>query len=124
MAALQTLETHQNRNLPSRHQRRRQRTNRTKNSHYQWMAAELKVKLIVNGTLSILAVFTLLKLIPYQFLQQEKLKEVRTQVQETEKRVGQLREDFSRNFDPHQTKKVMQENSPLIDPNKRRIYWQ
>ncbi|XTZ19400.1 MAG: hypothetical protein ACQZ3M_06075, partial [cyanobacterium endosymbiont of Rhopalodia fuxianensis] len=66
---------------------------------------------------------TLLKLLPYQFLQQEKLREVRTQVQETERRVGELRKDFSRSFDPHQVKQVMQENSPLIDPNKRQIYW-
>ncbi|YAI81390.1 MAG: hypothetical protein ACQJCO_06045 [cyanobacterium endosymbiont of Rhopalodia sterrenbergii] len=123
MAAPQILETHRSPNFSSVRRRRRKPDRKEIHLQGQWMTTEIKVKLIVNGTLSVLAACTLLKLLPYQFLQQEKLKEVRTQVQETERRVGELRKDFSRNFDPHQVKQVMQENSPLIDPNKRQIYW-
>ena len=123
MAAPQLLETPQNPNFSSDRRRRRKPNQKEIYLQNQWMATDIKVKLIVNGILSILAAFTLLKLLPYQFSQQEKLKEVQTQVQETERRVGELRKDFSRSFDPHQIKQVMQENSPLIDPNKRRIYW-
>lgn len=127
MAAPQLLETHRSPNFSSGHKRRCKQNQKKVHLHdqfqNQWMATEIKVKLIVNGTLSILAAFALLKLLPYQFSQQEKLKEVQTQVQETERRVEELRRDFSRSFDPHQVKQVMQENSLLIDPNKRRIYW-
>lgn len=134
MAALQpidtSIDTSLNRNVRSGYQHRRpprqqrsQRSQQRPHPHHQWIATEISVQLMVNGILSILAVFTLLKLFPYQVSQQEKLKEVRTQVQETEWRVNQLRQDFSRNFDPHQAKKIMQENSSLIEPNQRRIYW-
>ena len=123
MAAPQILETHQSLNFSSSHRRRRKPNQKEIHLQGQWVTTEIKVKLLVNGTLSILAAFTLLRLLPYQFLQQEKLKEVQTQVQETERRVGDLRKDFSRSFDPHQVKQMMQENSPLIDPNKLQIYW-
>lgn len=123
MAAPQILETRRSPNFSSVHRRRHKPEQKGIHLQGQWMTTEIKVKLIVNGTLSVIAAFTLLKLLPYQFLQQEKLREVRTQVQETERRVGELRKDFSRSFDPHQVKQVMQENSPLIDPNKRQIYW-
>ncbi len=124
MAALQPLEAPSTRNLRPNRQHRRQPTPKPPHRDHQWVAAEISVKLIVNGTLSIIAVLTLLKLLPYQATQQEKLREIRTQVQETERRVDQFREDFSQSFDPHQVKKVMQENSPLIEPHKRRIFWQ
>ncbi|XTZ09787.1 MAG: hypothetical protein ACQZ3N_06335 [cyanobacterium endosymbiont of Rhopalodia yunnanensis] len=123
MAAPQILETRRSPNFSSVRRRRHKPDQKEMHLQGQWMTTEIKVKLIVNGTLSVIAAFTLLKLLPYQFLQQEKLKEVRTQVQETERRVEELRKDFSRSFDPHQVKQVMQENSPLIDPNKRQIYW-
>ena len=123
MAVPQILETYQSPNFSS--VRRRPRRPNQKKTHLQdqWVTTEVKVKLIVNGILSILAIFTLLRLLPYQFAQQEKLKEVQTQVQETERRVGELRKDFGRNFDPYQVKQVIQENSLSIDPNRRQIYW-
>ncbi|BAP17163.1 hypothetical protein ETSB_0289 [cyanobacterium endosymbiont of Epithemia turgida isolate EtSB Lake Yunoko] len=123
MAAPQILETYRSPSFSSVRRRRRKPDQKETHVQAQWMTTEIKVKLIVNGTLSVLAAFTLLKLLPYQFLQQVKLKEVLTQVQETERRVGELRQDFGRSFDPHQVKQVMQENSPLIDPNQRQIYW-
>ncbi|WP_267383296.1 hypothetical protein [Cyanobacterium sp. uoEpiScrs1] len=123
MAASHILETYQSPTSPSVRRRRRKPNQQEIYIRRQWIATEIKVKLFINGTLSILAAFTLFKLLPYQFLQQEKLKEVTTQVQETERRVAVLRKDFSRSFDPHQVKQMMQENSSLTDPNKRQIYW-
>jgi uncharacterized membrane protein (DUF106 family) len=81
------------------------------------------LKLAANTVLSVIAIAALVKLIPYQLAQQEKLKEVRVEVHELETRVNQLRANFSRNFDASQAKKVMQEQSPRIDPNQRRIVW-
>ncbi|HAC63531.1 MAG TPA: hypothetical protein DCF68_08315 [Cyanothece sp. UBA12306] len=123
MAALQPLEVSSTPKPPTKRQRRRPKTSKKGHQDHQWVAAEIGIKLIVNGTLSIIAISTLLKLLPYQATQQGKLREIRTQVQETERRVNEFGADFSRNFDPHQVKKVMQENSPLTDPNKRRIFW-
>ncbi|ACK64930.1 conserved hypothetical protein [Rippkaea orientalis PCC 8801] len=124
MAALQSLEVPVTRKSRPSRQRRQRPSSQPRHHDHQWVAAEISVKLVVNGTLSIIAVLTLLKLLPYQMSQQEKLQEIRTQVQETEERVSRFRADFSQSFDPHQVKKVMQENSPLIEPNKRRIFWQ
>ena len=117
MSALQPLEPLKSpRATPRRYQRRR------RDSH-KAVAAEIAVKLLVNGVLSAAAIAALVKLLPYHLSQQAKLREVRIEVRQTEARVNQLREHFSRNFDPHQTKIVMQKQSPRIAPNKRRVFW-
>ncbi|MGK7874958.1 MAG: hypothetical protein AB4426_17155 [Xenococcaceae cyanobacterium] len=115
MNALQPLEPLKSpRVTPRRHRHRR---------HYSHMAvaAEITVKLLVNGVLSAAAIIALAKLLPYHLSQQAKLREVRIEVKDTETRVNQLRENFNRNFDPSQTKIVMQEQSPWVDPNQRRV---
>ncbi len=104
---------------------RRSRHQPVSNNHpdHQWVAKEITIKLAVNGVLSAVALFTLFKLIPYQWSQQAQLKEIRVEVEETEKRVSQLRDDFRHNFDPHKIDKVMQEQSPRLHPTQRRIFW-
>ena len=64
-----------------------------------------------------------MKLLPYHLSQQEKLQELRIQVQETEARVVKLREQLNKNFDPQQTKNLMEKYSSLLAPNQSRIYW-
>jgi len=61
--------------------------------------------------------------LPYHLTQQEKLKELRIQVQETDARVTKLREQLNNNFDPQQTKSLMEQYSTLTTPNQSRIYW-
>jgi hypothetical protein len=48
---------------------------------------------------------------------------VRLAAQEKEQRVNQLRDQFSRSFDPSQARQVMGEQSSRRDPNQRRIFW-
>jgi hypothetical protein len=84
--------------------------------------AEIFLKLGLNGVLAVGAIATLTRLLPYQQIQEIKLNEVRMQVEETQRRVGQIRNNFNRNFDPHQTRKVMEELSPRLDPNQRNIF--
>lgn len=110
--------------MPMSHQRRsrRQPTQLTRPEH-RWVATEITLKLAINGTLSMIAVVSLLNLIPYQLSQKARLREVRVEVQETERRVSQLRGDFRHNFDPHKINKVMQEQSPRLQPTQRRIFW-
>ena len=107
----------------SRQSRSRRPTITKTNSDHQWVAKEITIKLAVNGVLSAVALFTLFKLIPYQWSQEAQLKEIKVEVEETEKRVSQLRDDFRHNFDPHKIDKVMQEQSPRLHPTQRRIFW-
>lgn len=87
------------------------------------VTAEITIKLVVNVLLSVTALAALIRLLPYQHTQQAKLNLVRVEVSEVEQRLDRLRNDFNRNFDPNQTRKVMQEQSPRVDPNQRRIFW-
>lgn len=90
---------------------------------HQGIAIEASLKLGMNLILSIAASTALIKLWPYQEIQQDKLAEVHRAVQETEIRVDKLRNQLNRNFAPEQTKKLMQEQSYRVDPNQRRIFW-
>lgn len=97
---------------PKRHLRQR--------SH-QIMALEVTAKIAVNIAISAAAVSALMQLLPYHWLQQEKLREMRTEIKQMEGRVNVLQTQFSRNFDPHQAKSIMQQQSYRFDPNQRQI---
>ncbi|OUL33085.1 hypothetical protein BV372_17210 [Nostoc sp. T09] len=97
---------------PKRHLRQR--------SH-QVMAVEATAKIAVNLAISAAAVSALMQLLPYHWLQQEKLREMRTEVKQMEGRVNILQAEFSRNFDPSQAKSIMQQQSYRFDPNQRQI---
>jgi uncharacterized membrane protein (DUF106 family) len=90
---------------------------------HQGIAVETSLKLGANLLLCVAATTALIKLFPYQQIQQAKLAEVRRAVQETETRVNKLRSQLNRNFDSEQTKQLMQEQSYRVDPNQRRIFW-
>ncbi|MBD2123217.1 hypothetical protein [Trichocoleus sp. FACHB-262] len=87
------------------------------------LVMETTLKLAVNVTLSVAAVSTLMRILPYQLSQQEKLQEIRAEVNVTEGRVNRLRDDFSRHFDPQQTKALMQEQSNRVDPKQLQVVW-
>ena len=90
---------------------------------YRGMTAEIILKLIFSWTIAIASLASAIKLLPYHLSQQAKLKELRIQVRETEARVVKLREELNKNFDPQQTKNLMEQYSSLLAPNKSRIYW-
>lgn len=82
---------------------------------------ESTAKLVVNVVLSAAAIAALIQLLPFQLSRQAKLQEIQAEVQRTEKRVNDLNSKFSRHFDPQQTQKVMQEQSPRVAPNERPV---
>lgn len=100
-------------------------TQRRQRRHsYQAVALETTAKLAVNLVLCAAAIAGLAQLLPYHLSQQAKLGEVRAEVKRTEKRVHNLRQDFSDAFDPTQARRVMQEQSYRVDPNQRQIVWE
>lgn len=97
---------------PKRHLRQRA---------YQVMALETTAKVAVNIVISTAAISALVQLLPYHWLQQDKLREVRTEVKVMEGRVQDLQTEFSRNFDPSEAKNIMQQKSYRFDPNQRPV---
>lgn len=57
----------------------------------------------------------------HYLLQQDKLENIETQVKIMKNRVGTLREEFTRNFDPSQAQSIMREHSYRLQPNQRQI---
>ena len=104
----------QRRTIPRPKRRLRQRA-------YQLMALETTAKVTVNIVISAAAVSALVQLLPYHWLQQDKLREVRTEVKVMEGRVQNLQTEFSRNFDPSEAKSIMQQKSFRFNPNQRPV---
>jgi hypothetical protein len=85
------------------------------------MALETTAKIGVNVVISAAALSALVQLLPYHWSQQDKLREIRTEVKQMEERVNSLQAEFSRNFDPRQTKSIMQEQGYRFDPRQRQV---
>ena len=100
----------------------RHKTHKRRNL-YRGVTAEINLKLILSWAIAIGAIASFFRLLPYHLTQQAKLKELRTQVQETDARVTKLREQLNHNFDPQQTQSLMEQYSTLTKPNQSRIYW-
>ena len=99
------------------------RQTRKRHHSYGGVTMEISLKLILSWAIAIGAIVSLFRLLPYHRTQQAKLKELRIQVQETDARVTQLREQLNHNFDPEQTQSLMEQYSTLTTPHQSRIYW-
>ncbi|MEH2459694.1 hypothetical protein [Nostoc sp.] len=97
---------------PKRHLRQRS---------YQVMALESTAKIAVNLIITAVAASAFAQLLSYKLLQQEKLREISTDVKLMEAHVNALQTEFSRNFDPQQTKTIMQQQGYRFDPSQRRV---
>ncbi|KYC36611.1 hypothetical protein WA1_43790 [Scytonema hofmannii PCC 7110] len=94
---------------------------RLRQRSYQVMALETTAKIGVNIVISAAAISALIQLLPYHWSQQEKLRAIRVDVQQVEGRVYDLQAEFSRNFDPRQTQRIMQEEGYRFDPSQRQV---
>lgn len=113
---LQPVRTPRSQPRPSGQQKKRQ--------HHQAIAIETSVKLGVNLALSGVAIAALAQLLPYSMAQHSKLQEINTEVKATEGRVGRVKAEFNRYFDPRQAKVIMQEQTNRTDPSQRQIIWE
>jgi len=102
------------RNIARPHRHLRQRS-------YQIMALETTVKIGVNLAISAAAVSALTQLLPNHWTGQEKLRQLRTEVNTTQERVNNLRAEFNKTFDFRQANSVMQQQGNLVPLNQKRI---
>ena len=107
---------------PSRRVSRRRLPQKRTHPHNA-IALETSVKLIINMILSTCATSALVQLYPLHHQVQEKLRNVEAEVQMTQERVNKAKTEFNRNFDPSQSRSLMQEYSNRVDPQKRQVIW-
>lgn len=88
------------------------------------IAFESSVKLTVNLLLATVAATTIAKLIPYHQSQQARLVTLEESVQIAERKNAKLRSQFTRNFDPAQTSRIMQEQSGMGYPDQKKVIWE
>lgn len=88
------------------------------------IAFESSVKLTVNLLLAVVATTTIAKLVPYYQSQHTRLDTLEESVEVAEQKNAELREQFSRNFDPAQASRIMQEQSGMAYPNQKKVIWQ
>jgi cell division protein FtsL len=101
---------------PQRRQQQQQVRNRV-------LAIETSMKIAMNVVIASVAVTTLFNVIPNRVSQQQKLQELKAEVGVTEQRVGQLKTDFNRAFDPGQERQIAQEQTHFTDPNRVPVVW-
>lgn len=109
--------------LESRRGEARRNRRQARPHPYQERATETTLKLTVNLLMSIAAISALVHLLPHQRAGQEKLQEIQAEVQVTQGRVSKLQAEFSRSFDPQQSKSIMQEQTHRMDPTLLQIFW-
>jgi hypothetical protein len=86
------------------------------------LAREVSAKLVFNTILTIITSASLVRLVPYYLVQQDKLQEVKAEIQDTQDRVNQLNQEFSYYFDTKQSQSLVKKNTVKIAPNERRLF--
>jgi cell division protein FtsB len=102
--------------------RPRRRLRQRRNPH-QSVAVEASLRLAVNVVVGMVAIASIVRLLPQNISQQQKLNTLQTDVAALELRVDRLQESFARQFDPGQTRSVMQEETGRIGIGQRPIVW-
>lgn len=83
----------------------------SKRAQFQSLGWEMAGRLTVNLALSLVALVTLMRMIPYYQRQRQVLQEVETAVETANQETMRLRTDFSRYFDPAQTSQIIEKNN-------------
>ncbi|MBD2463299.1 hypothetical protein H6G89_19880 [Oscillatoria sp. FACHB-1407] len=105
------------------HRRQPRQLRQAHHRRHRAIAIELSARLVANVVLGAVALVALVKLVPYNQVQQARLQELQTELTLVEGRVAQLQTSFNRQFDPRQSLSVMQEQSNRIAPGQRQVVW-
>lgn len=87
----------------------------------QSLVLESTVKLTVNILLGVIAASTIAKLLPYYQQQKAELDQLNQSILSLEKEHDGVWEDFSHNFDPEQSGRIMGEQSGQDNPSRHPI---
>ena len=82
---------------------------------------EAGVKLVTYSALSVFGIVTLVNSIGYNWSLHGKVQHLKTEVQDAKIRTEKINSNFSRSFDPHSQRSVMEDNSYKVDPNRLKI---
>ncbi len=85
------------------------------------LVLESTVKLTVNILLAVVATSTITKLLPYYHQQKAELEQLNHSILSLEKEHEGVWQDFSHNFDPEQSGRIMREQSGQEDPTRHPI---
>ncbi|WP_448599254.1 slr1601 family putative cell division protein [Thermoleptolyngbya sp.] len=102
--------------------RPRRRLRQRRNPH-QSVAVEASLRLAVNVVVGMVAIASIVRLLPQNVSQQQQLNQLQSDVTELEQRVDRLQETFARQFDAGQTRSVMQEETGRIGIGQRPVVW-
>jgi hypothetical protein len=102
--------------------RRRSRVKSNLAYAYRRQGLEAVTKLLTYSALSVVGIVTLVNAIGYNYEQQGKLQQLKTELKDASERTAQTSNNLSRSFDPQLQQKVMQENSYKVDPDRRQIF--
>ncbi|AFY85666.1 hypothetical protein [Chroococcidiopsis thermalis] len=106
-----------------RQERRRKTVQRQQRHPNRTLVLENTAKLFANCAISAITLYGLVQLAPYLWSQQQKSNAINTEVKQIEQRVGHLRQDLNRYFDPRQSHSLMKEQNNLIEPGQRQVYF-
>lgn len=87
----------------------------------QSLVLESTVKLIVNILLAVVATSTIARLLPYHRQQKSELEQLNRSILSLKKEHDGVWQDFSHNFDPEQSGRIMGEQSGQEDPSRHPI---
>lgn len=102
--------------------RPRRRLRQRRNPH-QSVAVEASLRLAVNVVVGMVAIASIVRLLPQNISQQHKLNKLQSDVTVLEQRVDRLQETFARQFDAGQARSVMQEETGRIGIGQRPVVW-
>jgi len=95
-----------------------QNVHRKKEQYYRAKATESIIVIAVNVALSIAAIAAITKLLPYQSSQKDRLDELTTEVNSTEKRVNGLREKLPQALNSGKSQELSLRNQGWIKNNQ------
>ncbi|PSO48275.1 MAG: hypothetical protein BRC33_10150 [Cyanobacteria bacterium SW_9_44_58] len=102
---------------------RRKKNTRRAIPRYSGLVLEISTKILVNAIITTAALAGLNQLVSTYQTQSSRLEEVKQEVERTQARVDELKNEFTQTFDPYQSEIIMQEQTNQIKPNQRHVVW-
>jgi hypothetical protein len=124
MYAPQPLPTPTRRPTPKRSRSRSvQPLNRSPRATHRDVVQELSAKLLVNLTLTAIALVYLGRLVNYNLTQETKLERLKAEVAAVDQRVDLLQQEFAVRFDTHQTQQLVRQQRHRVSPGQMQVIW-